>query len=390
MTFSRQPSGSNTNLAVDLQLHSEQAGGDQLHLQSYSHGFEKIYALENIDIRSVRKIDLSASSKSLIDSVEKHLEVEQIHEIDLQLEFNFNALSSATLEPFILREPIQVLGLSKRIESFLNSQGKRLIIDLLNEDRRSLTEIKGLGLGHLDELQGKLQNYLKKHAAGRIDQIDFSSWVRTLIAEIEPKKAFVALENFALSHLVSLTTAESAEIRKLSNEKRQEWEKESLELFRSPEKIQQVHQDIQKIVGQFILPWMEKRLGLATETELMERFVSLGQVENQAVKAIAWLKSVYFNHNLPLERFLRKIDARLYASTPTVEKNVLAVVAKARSYFYKSDNHYTLLMLSKLLAREFAKEWCGFAEGFIEQALRLNSHFRVRKDPLGALVVKLS
>ncbi|MBA2728434.1 MAG: hypothetical protein H0U49_09720, partial [Parachlamydiaceae bacterium] len=66
MSLSRQTL-INSNLAELQPFSTDQAVVEQSHVHSYSHGFEKIYALENIDIRSVRKIDLTSLSKSVTD-----------------------------------------------------------------------------------------------------------------------------------------------------------------------------------------------------------------------------------------------------------------------------------------------------------------------------------
>ena len=372
---------SESNLALQLNSFPND------NVNSYSHGFEKIYALENVDISSVRKIDLSSLIRPET-SIDVRNEDDDGEPLDPQLQFNFGP-PAQQLEPFVMRESIKVLGLSKRVETFLISQHKHLLKDLLMEDRSTLAEIKGLGLGHLDELQHKLQDYLKGFSVDKVTRIDFISWLRSLVADIDPKRAYMALEGFNLGDLVTLSTIETAEVRRFSPQKRQELSQETLQQFRVESKLRQVHEDMQKICENFVGPWMEKRLGVATEAELTERLLSMSLAPVQALPILLWLKHVFFDDQFPLQLFLNRVEDVLYACNVTTQKAVNEVVAKAKTYFYKADNHYALPMLTSWIAREFACDWEGFTEGFIEKSLRLSPQFRVRKGDSGELIVKL-
>ena len=378
-----------SNLAVDYTAYPEQKSNSQMQ-NVYTHGLEdlkKIYALENVDIRTVRKIE--------VDKRPNLIESEQLRETkrylkSRQLEFDFHSSKAVGLIPFVLREPIQVLGLPRRVEAILMSQNMTLIKDLLTEDRRSLNEITGLGFGHLDELQNRLAEHLKNHSVDSVTKIDFMSWARTLVGDLDPKKAYIALASYQLSDLVNLSTAESMEVRRLQSETRNNWTKEIASQLKDPLKISQLHADFKRCIAMFIVPWLDGRLCLGSEDELQERFLAVSTSPAKANKVFDWIKAVYFENQFPLASFLPSFDHRLYANRAQVAIDVKRVVITAQSYFYKDNLGYSLPLLTKWIAQECAKHWIGFEPGFIEKVLRNTSHFRVRKGECGNLIVKLS
>lgn len=127
---------------------------------AYSHGLEKIYALENVDIRSIRKIGTStAPAKPQPKKNSRNYSHSRFEQLELPFDFPFKK----TMDLLVYREPLQVIGFSKRIESWLLGLGKRVVGDLLESDRQSIIRLKGIGQGHLDEINEKLQSYLDQH-----------------------------------------------------------------------------------------------------------------------------------------------------------------------------------------------------------------------------------
>jgi hypothetical protein len=370
---------SNTNLAVDYSAYGDPR-------------LEKIYALENVDIRSVRKIEFNPHQHNpehnaefiddgLLDSESQESQ---------QSEFDFVHSESIRLEPFILREPIQVLGLSRRIEALLIAQQKRFIKDLLAKDRHSLAAISGLGFGHLDEVQNRLQAHIKGHDVNKVRRIDFMSWARTLVGDLEPKKLFVALETFELTELVNLTMAENVEVRRATAQARRMWTEEIISELRSPEKQALFFDDLKKCTAKFIIPWLKNRQGIASETELLERFSLLGHSASDTDKVIKLMKMLYSQDQFLLAPFLVSIDEQAYSDSRETAAEVSIIIETAKSYFYKGDLRYTLKSLENWITRECARNWIGFREGFIERALRKCSVFRVRRGACGNLFIKLS
>jgi hypothetical protein len=270
--------------------------------RSYSHGLEKIYALENVDVRSIRKIAPRASFAKSGRS--KKISKSQLVKHSDELEFNFEPPFQKALPSFVYKEPIQVLGLSKRIEQLLLSQEKFLLSDLL-DDHQALLAIKGLGQGHCDEISDKLQNYLDEHLNDENPQkIDYASWMKTLVGDLSPKKCAVLLEAYNLPPLLTLSPADNAELRKLTSETRLKYTDEVLLEIRTPKKTQQVTTDFQMIVDIYIKPWMCRRAGLASLDELQEYLIKLGNSYPHTLDALYFLSTAYFKGHSPLSTFL--------------------------------------------------------------------------------------
>lgn len=359
---------------------------EQTYKTSYSHGLELIYALEKVNIRSVRKINDPPPLQ-----IDKPVETSThfwAEEIDDQLKLNFGDSYLGLMDSFLLREPIQVLRLSRRIESTLLLQGKKNIENLLESDLKTVVPLTGLGQGHIDEVYTKLHSYLQGRDLHKTKTINLSSWLKTIIADLDPKKVFVALESFELSNLVPLSSAEGVEVRLLTPEKRNAWADEALSLFREKAKVDQVHADMRKIVDVFIIPWLYGRLHMATESQLNERLLRISEPQEEALQILAWMKFTYFDDQFPFLKFLSPAEHQLYCSDLLTVNAYKEVVKIAKTYFYKADLYYSLPSLVEWITHECSRVWKNFPERFIERALRLSPHFRIRKDHSGQLIVR--
>lgn len=354
---------------------------------AYSHGLEKIYKLENVDLKSVRRIaDYSQENSSSEDTVE----FEQSIDLPLQLEFDLGDEFKSSIEHFVLREPINMLGLSRHAEKCLAERGLVLIKDLIEADLRQFVFIKGLGQGHIDDINRKLTNYIKGKALWDAKTIDFTSWLRTLVGDIDSKKGYVLLESFGLSGLFTLTPSENVEVKRLTLEKRQEWIQEVKILLLQESKVKQLHQDLANIINVFVKPWMKCRFGIATEAEIHERLLNLSDNPAEAKAVLEFFKEYYFNDKSPLTGSLKSLDEGLFAADKHIEKIYKVVIERAMTYFYKNDVRYPLNKLVQLLECEFASNWNGFPTNFVEYLLRISPNFRVRKDETGKLTAKLA
>lgn len=356
---------------------------EQTYKTSYSHGLEKIYALENIDIRSVRKIENDSEELLTIHSRDNFWRSAR----SAQLELDF---ASGSIQSFILREPIKVLGLHRHVEKKLHDVDVFCLKDLIGADKTAELVAKGLPQGFLGDIFDRLDEYLENANLDEELPLDFNAWMRSLIAGLDPKLAFLTLEPFQLTHMVSLSSKESAEIRKLSAAIRQQWLREALGELRSADKRKMVHRDVKAISEKYLLRWLYNRQGMATEAELTERLLSLTEQREEEQQIYAWLKFVYLGEQQPLAPFFIAVEDNLYCADAAVALLYQQVVEKAKSYFYKTHLHYVLPALALWIKRECGREWLGFSHGFVERVLRLSSHFCVRKGKDGDLVVKLA
>jgi hypothetical protein len=357
-------------------------------LQSaYSHGLEAIYAIETIDVSSIRPLERQSPvppSKAPKVSTKKQFTA------PLQLEFDFGDEYRGWIESFILREPIHALELSWHAEKCLIANGKKTVGDLAKVTKQDFVFLKGMGQGHIDEVQKKLQGYLEGKQLERCYVIDLGAWVRSLFTAMDRKKAFVGLNAYQLEQLFTVAPADSVEINRLSAEKRQEWLKEVLINLRADDKRQSITKDMGRIVDVFIKPWMRMRHDLASQQELMERFLRVSDKANRPTKAISFISSVYFDEGFPVANYLHKADEGLYSTSVETVYQYRRLVEKASTYFYNSTVSYVFPHLVQLLARDFALTWEGFNDGFIEKALRQSPRFRVRKGDAGVLMIRLA
>jgi len=359
---------------------------EQMHKSSYSHGLEKIYSLETVDLSTVKVIK-SVPSK---EASPERPEIKMLLFPEAQLSFSFGYAFSQSMDPFVLREPVQMLELSKKIEDHLISKSRSLIGDLLQKPSAVAEWTKGLGQGHLDEIETKLQKYIEGTSIHFTKSIDFLSWLKTLILGVTFKKAAALFESYNLPTIVSLSMAEKWELHHLSDEKRQAWIGESIQEFRSESKAKCVKDDFQRIIQVFIKPWVEGRFGLVTHDELLEKLFHVSYSKSTAEQALQWFSTIYFDEEFPLQANFFPLHKGLYALDVHAASAYKSIVDVALSYFYNPKVHYPLSTLVLWIARETAKRWLPFSLLRIEKVLRLCPNFRIRKATTGELTVKLN
>jgi len=354
---------------------------EEVYKTAYSHGLENIYALENVDIKTVRLLKDDAKKPS--EKAPRAIKV-LTQPAQLQACFNFGMSYSGDIEHFVLKEPIQVLGLTRYIENSLLNQGKKVLCELLS------LQAVGFGQGHIDEIQHKLKEYLAGRHLAKTRHIDFTAWLKAVVGDLDRKKLNVVLEPYGLQNLISLTSAESMELRRLTLEKRMEWREEAEKLLRTEAKKQQLDKDFCEITEVFIKPWMGWRQGMATELELLERLQNLSESGCSVQPVLDFFKDNYFKGAFPLNRYLEPLDAGLFASAGWIAEEYDQIVEKALTYFYKPSITYPFDALAGCLEREFAKVWVGFREEFISKALKLCPLLHTYKSSNGILHISLS
>lgn len=360
---------------------------EDIYKASYSHGLESIYALEYVDIKSVRKIPVVEAPVQL-PLIKQGLSASPSSP---QLEFDFGESFRDWMRPFIYREPIDVLNLSQQAERCLISHEKRLLGSLIHTDLRQLVFLKGMGQGYLDEISHKLQEYLKGRELQRTRAIDFAGWVRSLCASgVTRKKLQLCLERYQLAHLFRLSTTEGVEIKKLSPRQRTEWEQAGFAELAVEEKRKSVYNTFETVSEVFIKPWIQRRLGVATREEIEERIERISVSAGLAQHALNFFSEVYFKGASPLSQYLCEVENGVYCADQQTKQGYETIVSRALSYLYKPTVYYPLHSLITLLSRELAREWLGFADAFISKVLHFSSRFKVRKGSSGQLEVRLS
>jgi hypothetical protein len=360
---------------------------EQQHKGSYTHGLEKIYSLESVDVSTVKNI--SSLSEPATDTKEA-AKMRWSPSLDPQLSLPFGGSFRESIPPFVLREPIQMLELSKRVESHLLDHSKMLIGDLLPKAVASDECFKGLGQGHIDEVETKLQKYLEGTSIHHATSIDFLSWLKTLVGGVTPKKGATLLESWKLPSFMPLSLAEKWELQHLSDDKRLAWIADAVKEFQSIDKIASVKADLHQVIDVFIKPWVERRFGLARQAELIERLYHVSYSPSTADKVFKWLSTLYFEGGFPMTSYLYPLEEGLFAINAHAADAYRSIMDIALSYFYNLKVHYPLSSLVMWIGRECARKWHNFSLLHIEKVLRISPQLRVRKATNGELMVKLS
>ena len=360
---------------------------EETYKTAYSHGLETIYALENVDIKSIRPIRPMSFQKAAPPKTVQYPVIEKLPD---QLELDLGDAYRGWINAFVKREPIHVLGLSRHAEKCLLDHGKRVLGDLTNANLKDFVFLKGMGQGHVDEIQQKLSSYLEGRPLERCTKIDFASWIRSIVAAFDRKKVYVAMEKYNLSDLFSLSPSESVETRRLTLEKKQEWIQEAHSKFQQASICNSVKEQFREVAEVFIKPWMRRRHGFATLQELDERVERLGLNSAEVVSAMVFFSDLFFDGAFVFDAYLYPLEKGIFCADPWTRENYIQIIQRACSYFYRAQTVYPLDQLVGYLEKEFARLWQGFPDGFILKILRLSPCFRVRKGNAGVLEIRLA
>jgi len=246
-----------------------------------------------------------------------------------------------------------------------------------------------MGQGHIDEIQKRLSEYIGKRSLERSYRIEFAPWVRSIVGDIDPKKAALFLRSFELENLVPLSTAENFEVRRTGSETEKEWIDEVLLTLRSEGSFASVQNDMTRVVDAFIIPWMRRRRGIATKKELFERLERVSDSKVWTRRVLQFISEVYCEKQFPLVQCLYQVDVDLFCCDAATAKAYSDIIEKALTYFYKPETFYLLSNFVSLLLREFAQEWIGFPDSFVESALRHSPKFRVHRGASAELEIRL-
>ncbi len=346
---------------------------DPLPKAAYTHGLELIYTLQDVDINSVRVFSTSQTPEVI--TKKSIVPFPLVHSMEEQLELAFGGIYSKSITPFIAQEPIQVLGLSRQAEKALLDHSKTILMDISYEGLKGL----GIGQGHVDEAVHKLELYLDGRTLDYTFQVDFSSWIRSLVLLADRKKAYVALEAFELQDLITLLPSEGVEVRRLTPDKKAIWTKEFLQQMRSPALTQRFVEDFGKVAEVFLKPWIQGRLGLASKNELSERWERIGDNLNFARAALQLFEFIYGEEEI-FSQQLYMIDSALYTNCQQTAQDYQEVVDLAETYMTSSSPEFNLEHLVSLMSSEFALIWRSFPEGFICKAIQLSPKFLIFRD----------
>lgn len=298
---------------------------EEVYQSSYSHGLEQIYKLENIDIKSVRKIEVRAESV-------KEARVEEAADLDL------GDGHRLWITPQVFEEPIEVLELHKQPEKILKEQGIVDLKGLYEADLSGFVYTKGMGQGHIVELQGKLNRYLAGKPLTRQYEIDFESWIKAILAPLTRKESLLLMEAHGLEHSLVLTPMDVMEVRKMSGEEKAACAREAAGKIEKHKVIKR----FREIESAFIRPWVLGRLGIASREEVEARLA----VKSREPDLSRWRFVTALVPELEI--------GELYFATPYMEADYLILQKAIESFFWNDTAIYPIEELFRLVLEKLS------------------------------------
>ncbi len=361
---------------------------EETYKTAYTHGLEMIYSLENVDLKTIRRIEENApkqeENKKILDP-EPPLEGK-----DPQLELDLGVGFRTWVEPYFLLEPIQVLGLSLQAESCLLEHGLKTLSELLAHNFRDYVFMKGMGQGHIDEVKKKLE----KHIAGRSVKmtflVDFQSLILSLSHGINFKRLSQFLKKYGLADAVPLTQSEKIEIKAFEYSKDEQWQKEVAAELMKEETKRALMLQLERIAKAFIIPWIDSRGGIATEDEIVERIEKVAKTKEKTSAYLKFLQDHFTDGRFPFSPFLREIEPEVFCTSERGETLYREIISKALSYFYRKEAVYPLQEMASFLLRGFCKEWKDCTSAAVFDCLFRSKQFEIYRAPCGALHIRLS
>lgn len=335
------------------------ASFQEVFTNSYSHGLESIYKLENVDLKSIRKLSTQKESISVSNA---SVRIEEWQEDQLSLDLG--SFYQGWMTPYILQEPIQVLQLAKPIEKSLIGLGFKNLEQLRSADLFSLK----LGQGHIVDVRAKLKEYFQNKPVEKASSIDFCSLVKCIFASQDPCKAYVLLEPYSLHQWISLTPSETMEVKRSSYDQKKEWQNELLS-------NNDAKTYFSSIIETWIKPWMFARDGIATLDELNEYLILRSLDETFAENFLKLFKESLFSSLINLKS--------CFALSKQFANRFRLIEMTGLSYFNQEDAEFSLDHFAKLLANELGLEWYTLTSEQIFKVLKISNYYTVFRNTKG-------
>jgi hypothetical protein len=333
---------------------------------AYSHGLESIYKLECIDLKSVRKFSMAPEKSAQKDPISLWEEVSEP-----QLSFDLGPAFRGWMVPSVLQEPVQVLQLSRPVEKNLLEKGLQTLGAL---EQASLQGF-GIGQGHIEELRRKLGQYLEGKPRLRTARIDFQSFIKCLLGDLEWKKVYVFLAAFGIAEWVVLSAADSADVKKLSFENKQRWCGEVQDQLKTASKAAKLQSFFLLITETWTRPWMRVRGGLATKEEIVEALLVRSLDSRFAKGALELL----FTLDDPLKSLF--LISGGFAASAEIRKSHELMEKTALSYFKNPSIPFSLKNLCLWGQQELARRWeGGVGRVMLEKSIRFSPYFDLLRD----------
>lgn len=391
----------------------------------YANGLESIYKVETIDLSTVRPMGSKRPQRALPEDGSEKIEsplvdpeegmlrpltgssgasvqdsksvlyrsdapssykkencgLERVWELDLGLGFR------EWISPFILEEPMQLLGLSDQAARAVKESGLKSVGDLSEAVRLDFIGLRSIGQGHLDEINSRLKKYLKGEISDRTWSVDWLSLVRLILGDEDLKLAALCCHRFGLSDVFTLNPAQEMDLRRQSEEQLAKMQAAACSQIVTERRTGRLKTKLREIVSVMVRPWIHGYGGFVTRCQVEER---LFQKSDDPVVAQRVLKmsAELFGIENPVVCHLIAVEDNLFVPDHHTEKQYHEVMERVKGYFYDCKVTYQLSELVALIERDLARSWDSYHEGLIEQVLITSPRIVSRKGSRGERVVQ--
>jgi len=383
----------NSNLAVDPNslpklYQSENSAKVPEEVPVYNSGFENIYALKNIDVKTIRKIgerpaapiDNKQSEKNNFKK-EENKKVPVCYQKKEKQPKKFNSTldlyDDNIMTALVLEEPISQLNLSGQASKSCLDNDINIIGDIFRMEKEDSFE--GIACGHIDEIVQKSHGYTGDIDLYNVREVDFESLVKCLIGDLDPLAIYCFLKGYSLEGLVRLTNENIAQFKVMKSEDISRLSEKGCKLLRQTSKRDFVEKHCSKIFHFFFRGWMMSRYCVASYDDIIERLVRVSLNAKVVFKVMDLIQALYYEESNYLANFFNEVDSYTYTWDNESARRYKLVSKRADTYFYNYGLRYDLHSFIKMLSAEFARGWLGFEEGFVEHVLKISPAFRIRK-----------
>lgn len=335
---------------------------------AYSHGLEAIYAIETIDLKTIKPLNVQHKK-------EESKEKKYIHPIP-ELEFSFEL--KQTMPSFILNESIHVLDLSKQCVQILTDLNFIYLRDLLKIDYQH-PDLDSKFKVISSELKSKLETYLEGKELFNCVTIDFEAWIKSLIFENHIKYYFL-LKEYNLTHLLSITPMMSVEIKRAKKNEIEKYIIESKEELKRFDRQELNKANKKIIIMTFISHWVNGRYGIVKEYELMDYLEQLSESKKNFQNCLNFLSDLYEEGNFYFKNNFIEIYPEVYCLSNSIYNKFKKIENMLLSYFPKKKENYLLMELLAYILKELSSSWDYIEEKFIEKVLYTSPYFNIYKN----------
>lgn len=341
-------------------LLEESSCDEEVH-SPYSHGFEKIYAIETLDISTVRPLAQSAPPPVKSAATSRATRRPSYY-------LDFGSCWSWELLPLPLYAPLQVLGLTAPCARMLEGAHKRRVGDLFDLKTETVVTVPGLGQGHLDEIARKVTDYLRGYdLSGQIFHL--KSLLASLLSDVEIKGVHLLASRYGLEALFPLPPSERGSFLRLTEGEKGKLLLAAKEAALAERKVAFVKEVFANLGAVIFAPWMRRREGLMRLWELEELLQAVCDEPSLSAPTLALLGELYGKPIL--SQALCQPARGIFAADLHLAALYARVVATAKSFFYSDGVHYPVRTLVRYICQEHSQKWQYLAPEFVARALRL-------------------